>query len=237
MQVRIGDRGQCETPMSPQGKVVIGGERYDARSDGRWIDAGRDVIVIRADHIGLIVQELEPGALPPRLANVGEPIPVPQWQRTSDEVERQQRREQQRAQRRQTIEHRYGRQIGASLGGLAGILVALLGVGADEVAAGQITYLQLLSALTLAGAILGLAAFWTIHSFLLEARRDYRNLGLVVLVMGLIGAGGGAAFGYSLWGLGGGIVWSILGLIALGGALPAFVVLMELIGEPEAPSE
>lgn len=223
--------------MSPQGKVGIGGNRHDARSDGRWIDAGREVIVIAADHLGLIVREIEPGQSAPTLPNYGEPARVASWHKTSSQVERQLQREQALERRKQSIEHRYGSRIGAGLGGLAGILTVIFGFGQADVAAGELQYTHLLAGAALVGLLLGLGIFWAIHSFLLGARRDYRNMSLVVLVLSLGGAVGGALFGDSHWGLTGGLTWAFLGTLALGGLPPGIIFLIEALGEPEIVEE
>jgi len=223
--------------MSPQGKVELQGDRHDARSDGRFIEAGREIIVVAADHLGLIVRELEEGLPPPNLPNAGEPARVASWHKTGMEVARQLRREQALLRRKQTIEHRYGSRIGAGLGGLAGILTVCFGLGQAQVEAGNIQYTHLLAGVALLGAVLGLGIFWSIHSFLLGAKRDYRNMSLVVLVLSLVGAAGGALVGDTHWGLLGGAIWAFLGALTLGALIPGVVFLIEALGEPEMVEE
>jgi hypothetical protein len=237
VSVQIGDRGRAGTPMSPQGKVEIAGDRHDARSDGRFIDAGREIIVVAADHLGLIVREIEPGQEPPFLSNAGQPARVASWHKTGAEVDRQLRREEALQRRKQSIEHRYGSRIGAGLGGLAGILTVCFGFGQAGVEAGSIQYTHILAGVALLGAVLGFGIFWAIHSFLLGAKRDYRNMSLVVLVLSLAGAVGGALFGDAHWGLLGGAIWAFLGALALGALIPGVVFLLEAIGEPEIVEE
>ena len=52
-----GKKGNAATPLKPSGKVEIDGERYDAYTNGEWIEKGDEVIVLRAKGISLIVQK------------------------------------------------------------------------------------------------------------------------------------------------------------------------------------
>ena len=57
MNLRIGNRGQTDTPLRPTGYVLIGNERHPARCQIGWLDAGAEVVVVSSDAYGLIVRE------------------------------------------------------------------------------------------------------------------------------------------------------------------------------------
>ncbi len=59
-QPTSGDRGRAITPMTPSGKVLIGGVEYSARFKSGFADSGDEVIVVGLDAFGLIVDKPEP---------------------------------------------------------------------------------------------------------------------------------------------------------------------------------
>lgn len=122
MAVRVGDIGRALSPMSPSGAVEVNGQRLDARSDGRFIEVGSQVVVLRGDPTGYVVCKLEPGDPPPTLSDHGEAIRKAEFQRSHAEVAEADRQE--RAEKRKELSRRLRRE-GRAAGGLG----AFVGLG------------------------------------------------------------------------------------------------------------
>lgn len=84
MAVRVGDRGRALSPMAPSGAVELAGVRHDARSDGRFVPAGAEVEVVRADPTGFVVRPVEAGAAP--LPDHGRELIRAEFQRNSADI-------------------------------------------------------------------------------------------------------------------------------------------------------
>ena len=54
--VKIGDRGTAVSRLSPMGTVEIGGKRYEAKSDGAYIDQRSEVEVTGFENANVIVR-------------------------------------------------------------------------------------------------------------------------------------------------------------------------------------
>jgi len=121
MNIHIGDIGRTVTALRPSGSVEIGGVRRSARSEGTYIDAGRDVIVVRGEIPSFVVREIEPGMPPPRFPNHGEVIEKSEHQRNNADVAEAAREEQRVAWKQ--LKRRM--KIGAAVAGAFGLLVGL----------------------------------------------------------------------------------------------------------------
>ncbi len=58
-QPESGALGRTLTAMSPSGKVLIDGVKYDARFRGGWADPDEEIVVVEVDAFGLIVDKPE----------------------------------------------------------------------------------------------------------------------------------------------------------------------------------
>lgn len=161
MPVRVGDTGLALSPMSPSGSVEIDGVRHDARSDGRFIETGSRVIVLRGDTTGYVVSKLEPGKPVPRLPNHGDLIRKAEFQRSSAEVAAADREERERKWRDVVRGMKYGSLAAAALGGLVGLASGGLGwyFGWSGVAE-PIPVATLLGGSLAAGAAFGVVLFF-----------------------------------------------------------------------------
>jgi len=56
----VGSKGKVVSPLTPGGTVRIGSELWTAKSTGRKIDAGEEVIVVRRDGLKLVVRKSSP---------------------------------------------------------------------------------------------------------------------------------------------------------------------------------
>jgi membrane protein implicated in regulation of membrane protease activity len=63
-QALIGKTGRTLTPLALSGRVLVEGDKYAARSEREYIDAGQTVKVVGANGFGLIVQLAEDGETP-----------------------------------------------------------------------------------------------------------------------------------------------------------------------------
>jgi hypothetical protein len=233
MHIHIGERGRADTPMSPQGKVTIGGLQYDARTEGRWVEPGAEVYVVKGDHLGLIVCPIDAGTELPPLPDLGQPVKVAAWHKRGDQSAAELERERRQEERARSVERRYGLQLGVGAGGLAGLLTVLFGFGGKEVEAGQVGYGSLLSAGAVVGLSWGAIVFSTVYHGILDGRRDFGKLIYYVLVLALGGGVAGALFGYHTWGLHEGVACAFLGSLLLGGLIPVGVMLLQIFAEPE----
>ena len=128
MTVRIGDRGQTVTGLGPSGKVRIGGETFDARSEFGFIPAGTPCIVVRGDLSALIVRAIDSDREPEPLPRQGEEaIRKGEAKRMTVDVVEAERKE--RLAARKAELHRLGAGViaAASLGAMVGLAGA--GVG------------------------------------------------------------------------------------------------------------
>jgi hypothetical protein len=57
LTARVGSLGQTVGDLRPSGKVRVDDTVYEARSEGQWIDAGRQVVVVSFGPFGLVVRE------------------------------------------------------------------------------------------------------------------------------------------------------------------------------------
>lgn len=55
----IGKTGTTKTPLRPSGTVVIEGERIDAVAEGVFIAAGKEIAVVKAEGVRVVVREIE----------------------------------------------------------------------------------------------------------------------------------------------------------------------------------
>lgn len=72
--VRKGSRGQTVGPLKPAGRIRINGVTLDACSEGNWIDAETDVVVIGSRSSTLVVRVFGEGD--PETEPVGEILPI-----------------------------------------------------------------------------------------------------------------------------------------------------------------
>jgi hypothetical protein len=111
--------------------VEVLGERIDARSDGRVIEAGSWVVVVRGDPTGYVVQPFDPDRPPPKLPNHGQPIRKAEFQLTRAEAALIDSREQTEARKRFRQGLRTGSvaagKVGAAVGAGGGALGLVLG--------------------------------------------------------------------------------------------------------------
>lgn len=91
MAIRVGDVGRALSPLGPSGAVELAGVRHDARSDGRFVPAGAEVEVVRADPTGFVVRPVEAGAAP--LPDHGRELFRAEFQRNSADVAEAEARE------------------------------------------------------------------------------------------------------------------------------------------------
>jgi len=56
----LGGRGKVVSQLAPEGLVRIGGELWVAKSAGKKLDIGKEVIVVEQDGLKLVVQESRP---------------------------------------------------------------------------------------------------------------------------------------------------------------------------------
>jgi hypothetical protein len=57
LRAPVGSVGRTVADLRPSGKIDVLGVVHEARSEGLWIEAGRQVVVLRADAFGLVVRE------------------------------------------------------------------------------------------------------------------------------------------------------------------------------------
>ena len=57
-QVSVGDKGVALSRLSPMGKVKIGNEVYEAKSDGTYIDQRSEVEVVGFDNFAVVVKKI-----------------------------------------------------------------------------------------------------------------------------------------------------------------------------------
>lgn len=55
-QIEMGTSGRTVGPLRPTGRVRIGDETFEARSEGSWVDADVDVVVVGQSPFGLVVR-------------------------------------------------------------------------------------------------------------------------------------------------------------------------------------
>lgn len=54
--LKVGDRGTTLSRLSPMGKVVIGGQTYEAKSQGSYVDPQRTVEVVGFENFSVVVR-------------------------------------------------------------------------------------------------------------------------------------------------------------------------------------
>jgi hypothetical protein len=225
-RVRIGDPGRTVTAMTPQGKIAVGGSVFDARSDSFWIDPNVPIVVVRGDHLGLVVRRLEDEGERPK-ANIGEPTPQACWQE-SPPLEAVSGKGQADAAFRARFSS--GLRESVSLGALYGLLSVYLGFAAAEMEGWLGPWIWAGGA-GLCGALWGGLLFLIIHA-LLRDMGEFQKLVLVTLGLALVGSTGGTVAGYSLWGLIGGLTGAVLGAFSLGVLVPLILVAAQAIAPP-----
>jgi hypothetical protein len=231
-RLRVGDTGRTLTAMTPQGKIAIAGWIYDARSDGFWIDPNAHVVVVRGDHLGVVVRQIE-AADAPRLAARGRPVSQASWQ----------------CRRAPTCSNRAvhagsdtppsprfwsGLRESTSLGALFGLVSVYLGFARAEMNGMLVSWLWTASA-GLCGALWGALLFLGIHA-LLRDLGEFERLALVTLGLALLGSTGGTVTGYSVLGLIGGLTGAVLGAFCLGVLLPFLLVAAQAMAGPTEES-
>lgn len=92
MSVHIGDRAITRTPLRPMGRVEVGGQLYDARSEREFIDANVPCLILRGEFRNLIVRPLSNDEPTPELPNMGQALPGHIFERTAGEVAEAHRR-------------------------------------------------------------------------------------------------------------------------------------------------
>jgi hypothetical protein len=214
MAVRIGDRGRTLSAMSPGGKVRVNGATYDARSEGLWLDAGCDCIVLRGDLAGLVIRRLDPDQ-PLTLPNHGQPIFRAETQRSAAEVEEVEEFERQRDRRLLAEQARKGSITAATIGGVIGLLAGLIAVFVPGLLgeSAVTTDFLLIGGSTVAGAACGALLYIAMCYWpgLLGTRvrpDSIADVSFVMVIAVLVGAFGGALFG----------LWASGAIAALGGA-------------------
>jgi len=226
IRARIGDTGRTLTAMAPQGKIAVGGSVYHARSDAFWIDPDERVVVVRGDHLGLIVQRVEADGSP-RLDDEGKLTPQACWQERSSTAESGNR-----INEVTTNGERFcsGLRESVSLGAVYGLLSVYLGFGAGEMGGWLGPWLWAGGA-GLCGAIWGGLLFLVIHALLRDIG-EFEKLILVTLGLALFGSTGGTVAGYSLWGVVGGLTGAVLGAFCLGVLVPMLLVAAQAMAPP-----
>jgi membrane-bound ClpP family serine protease len=56
LDVLTGKTGTSVTPLKPGGTVIIDGRRVDALTDGEFLDAGTEILVVKTNGLGVIVK-------------------------------------------------------------------------------------------------------------------------------------------------------------------------------------
>ena len=74
MPARVGDLAVAACPLYPSGRVLIGNVPYPARTSGKSIEAGGDVVVVGGDKFCLLVRAIESVQPVESLPNFGEVI-------------------------------------------------------------------------------------------------------------------------------------------------------------------
>jgi hypothetical protein len=161
MTICVGDVGRAISRLSPSGAVEVNGRRLDARSDGRVIEPGSTVVVLRGDPSGYVVRELEPGQPPPEVPGHGRPIRKAEFQRTAAEVAEADRRDRADARQRLLRAMRYGSAAAGALGVATGLVSGGAGwyfgrAGVNDPAGIAV----LLGGHAAAGAVAGVALFF-----------------------------------------------------------------------------
>jgi hypothetical protein len=87
MHIKVGDIAIAATPMCPSGTVEFNRMRLDARTDGKFIEAGSRVMILRGDPTGYVVMKLDVNEPIPDVPGLGEIIRKGEHQRNSAEVE------------------------------------------------------------------------------------------------------------------------------------------------------
>ena len=54
----MSQEGVAQTALRPSGTVSILGERFRAKAESSWIDAGENVVVVEEDDFGLVVRRV-----------------------------------------------------------------------------------------------------------------------------------------------------------------------------------
>ncbi|MBA4186899.1 MAG: hypothetical protein C0467_02655 [Planctomycetaceae bacterium] len=193
MNVRIGDVGRAVSALSPSGYVEIDGVRRSARSEGTYIDAGRDVIVVRGEMPSFIVREIEPGIPLPRFPNHGTTIEKSEHQRNSADVAVSEQEEQRLAWKQLKRRMRIGAAASGAFGLLVGLANAALGGHYNWASVNETIQLPLLHA---GSAAIGTAAAIVLYFFtgwfvthILPAEADaVFEPSFLAILAGLVGA-------------------------------------------------
>ncbi len=72
--IREGARGQTAGPLKPAGRICIGGATFDACSEGSWIGADTDVVVVGSRSNNLVVRPLREDD--PATETLGDVLPL-----------------------------------------------------------------------------------------------------------------------------------------------------------------
>lgn len=52
-------RGVADCPLNPTGYILVDGQRYPAKTDGQFIDAGQPISVVSRSTFGFVVELAE----------------------------------------------------------------------------------------------------------------------------------------------------------------------------------
>jgi hypothetical protein len=222
MAVHVGDRGTAVTALRPQGLVRIAGERHDARSEGGYIEAESEIVVINGDQLGLIVRRVEPGQTV-KLPNHGREVFGSFGAKVEGEGAREDAKQAQWvAERKQ-----YGFRAGAVLGMIAASVgVALLWPFIEE----QSNMPWVVAAAAVIGGIVwGVVFFRGIDSALQEIGGDYWRFTTISAIAGLAAGTAGAVWVIPTAGPGWGAVVAFGAMLTLAALAPILGMLFELL--------
>jgi len=63
LSTMVGSRGKVVSPLAPKGLIKIGDELWEAKTGGRRIDIGEEVMVVEQDRLKLVVRRSTSGYL------------------------------------------------------------------------------------------------------------------------------------------------------------------------------
>lgn len=221
MTVHVGDRGTAVTALRPQGLVRIAGERHDARSEGGYIEAESEIVVITGDQLGLIVRRIEPGQTV-KLPNHGREV----FGSFGAKVEGEGRQEDAKQARWEVGRKRYGLKAGAVLGLIAASVgVALLWPFIEE----QAGMPWVVATAAVAGGIVwGVIFFRGIDATLQEIGGDYWRFTTISVIAGLAAGTAGAVWVIPTAGPGWGLVVAFGAMFTLAALAPVLGMVFEL---------
>lgn len=221
MSVRIGDRAETVTRLSPSGMIVVNGERHSARSQNAIIDAGREVVIVSGDLHGFVVQPASDTLDLESLPNFGRPVHSSFGESVRAEHARLLNKE-----RKWQIERQKWRvQVGPRIG----LLFAMFGIVAawSDVS-------RLSSSREIAVCVLGVLALgWGLGRALLplvdrsleDIDSQLQRFTLPTTCLALLGGSLAAAWSIPHFGVGLGVFVSLVAMFVAGFPLPALMAI------------